>query len=281
MLKNPGSFIPPRYFAHAHAVALGGEITALHLAGSPRPEPFAQPIGIDGSSCALPTSGGRATNNRRDGVTFVNGWPVARFAHAHSAVSLDITKDTAFTTSRTVVSGFELGWRRPQIKIESASVSLRATNPPGDKDPTRWTFLEAPVLEVDGLDIDLLDAKEIPESYDAVKAEIGKKDGLSRFVLKDYFSDEQGRRVASTEKPPIVLHIVKSIRPRRADAKVTEHNGVYIHDLGQFHFAELVIREASRHFTLLRSSLGCPLHGGFSMGDIGQNGGGTKGFGRP
>jgi hypothetical protein len=270
--QNPIQYRPPEFFAHASAIAFGGQITQVQLRDGGAHADVVPVLPIAGASCALAPGVYQAVSERVDAVTRYRGFEVVRAASLFASAAVEIAERSATTTIEASLGGLSIGFaRRRPLRIHVAT-SRMVTERPRGPGPARFR-LAAPELEMEGLHVNFLPADELPPGYEDFRrapAAFGRDCQHPVNITNGYFGQ------ADEPNPPGVLHLVDSITiTDNARIQFIPPNGVYIDDVGQIFFGELTIRENSRAFSLMRMVLGCPVHGRLGGPIIVANGEGT------
>lgn len=272
MIQNPIQYRPPEFFAHASAIAFGGEITQVQLRDGGAHENVVPPMPIAGASCALAPGVYRAVDERVDAVTRYRGFEVVRATSLYASAVVQISESSARTTIEAALGGLSIGFpqRRP-LRVQVASTRM-VTDRPRGPGPAQFR-LAAPELELEGLRVRFLPADQLPPNYAEFRrapTAFGRGCSHEANITAGYFAR------AEETNPPGVLHLVESIDiADNARIQFIPPNGVHIDDVGQIFFGELTIHENSRTFSLMRMVLGCPIHARIGGPIIIANGEGT------
>ena len=164
MIQNPTQYRPPEFFAHASAIAFGGEITQVQLRDGGAHENVVPPMPIAGASCALAPGVYRAVNERVDAVTRYRGFEVVRAGSLYASAVVQISENSARTTLEAALGGLSIGFpkRRP-LRVHMASTRM-VTDWPKGPGPAQFR-LAAPELELEGLRVNFLPADQLPPNY--------------------------------------------------------------------------------------------------------------------
>jgi hypothetical protein len=301
MHPQPDNFtLPQPYIANASAIALAGQIN--QVADQNGVPPAHVPIPIDGVSCALPLNGGRAMSSKTNGMTKClmkdgSELHLISFQEATADCELKVHRvdkehidvetraETTFT-KLTVGKDRELVLAGVTSRVKMLSkVQLEKGK---KEEPTyNFSFDGVPHLDIKFWNsvptIDLSALTALPASYKAVRDAIEKGDKVDGFdrPLRQYllpYSPFNPEHPGGEDKgrETIALHIVNALTwPELGKGPI--RNSVYLKDIGQVCFGELLIGPEFRRFTLVRFEFGCPSGGTASGGSTEENGERTGG----
>jgi hypothetical protein len=266
--RNPQ--ILPVYLPDTRAIALGGEITGIRRphghgpaepAGPHEHEPVSIPL--EGASCALGPGVHRALVRRADAITQHGHQTIARAGYLEASARLELSAGAATSSGSVFIRDLTIGAPQESLTIEAASAEVRYKRDLAGG-ASSFELLKATML-IEGMTVTFRDPDKVPRSYAEVKAAVRRQQGFEFPVMNR-------AALADESDVPIILSLVDEIviGQRGRMRPIKEGRGVYVADVGQIYFGELIIREHSRYFSLFRMELGCHYTGHVGSGPGGN-----------
>lgn len=280
-MKKPA--LLPLYLPDTRAIALGGEIKGVRSAFPPVAgradghhdhEPLS--LAVEGASCVLGPGIHRAAVTRTDAITRYEHTVLTRASRLEASARLSIDKESrlARSTARSHIKNLVIGVPGESLTIEEATTEIyyhRELKPGGHSN----FAIQKASLEIEGMTVHYNSLDEALTRYGGLKErlEAREKQGPEKAGACPRPMNYGCLESAAKANPALVLTLVDHIDIKQ-DGRITPipgtKHGVYVQEVGQIYFGELIVHEHSRYFSLFRMELGCHV-----VGHVGSGGGGN------